>query len=80
MRQFRARSRGQGLAVSLLVLVPLSGAAHHLDGLEQLLLGLVGGFVVKTGMIDDAEAPERLDVGAIYSRIQTGGWMVRWGG
>jgi chemotaxis signal transduction protein len=43
------------------------------------LLGLVGGVVVKSGMVADADAGEALDIAAIYARIQTGGWMARWG-
>jgi chemotaxis signal transduction protein len=44
------------------------------------LLGLVGGVVERTGLVDESDAVEVLDVAAIYARIQTGGWMARWGG
>jgi chemotaxis signal transduction protein len=43
------------------------------------LLGLMGGVVLKSGMVDDDDA-EELDIAAIYARIQTGGWIARWGG
>jgi chemotaxis signal transduction protein len=43
------------------------------------LLGLVGGVVLRSGIVAEEEASDALDIAGLYARIQTGGWMARWG-
>ena len=54
------------------------------------LIGLVGGVGVTTGMFDAGDRPDEvvvgseratvLDLAALYARVQTGGWVGKWGG